>query len=427
LGFFILFVDGISVHPRIIALACAFIVLAGCCDIITPTTCDPPYIKDGAVCCLDENNDGICDADEYECGDGSLASDQDYCPEPIVCDDGSLAYDWNECPPAELGPGHYSCNDRNEPPCDYYTETYCDKFTPTEINVRTAASEAIRKHPGAYSVNQLFDIYDWMKANVIYQNVPLDKSAPYYPDETLRTKSGDCKNQAVLVASMVEAIGGRANVRIVPECLHAFPVVYIGNDTASLNATFKAIRAHYPDARNQSLSYRYWTIDNETQYWLIFDTAGAYYPGTTLDDCLNATQSFEVYDCNFSETLRAPEIGGMEYGPWVITDETKILYDDQTYSFYVNPWREKTYDICSYNMTFQSLSGPMDWFVTTDEGYQDYINERGFSYYAGGANVQKGEYVLHHQGTEKFDIIIHNPGRNAMTVEMHIIQVCYDR
>jgi hypothetical protein len=69
----------------------------------------------------------------------------------------------------------------------------------------------------------------------------------------------------------------------------------------------------------------------------------------------------------------------------------------------------------------------MDWFVTTDEGYQDYINERGFSYYAGGANVQKGEYVLHHQGTEKFDIIIHNPGRNAMTVEMHIIQVCYDR
>jgi hypothetical protein len=67
----------------------------------------------------------------------------------------------------------------------------------------------------------------------------------------------------------------------------------------------------------------------------------------------------------------------------------------------------------------------MDWFVTTDEGYEDYINERPFEYYEGGAEVQNGGYVLNHRGVEKFDVIIHNPGRVPMTVKRRIVETCY--
>lgn len=410
----------------ILALACASMVLAGCCDILNPTTCDPPYMKSGGACCLDENYNFMCDSEEYVCGDGSVVTDENDCPEPVFCDDGSVVYDIGDCPPAQLGPGHFSCNERTEPPCDFFKEAYCPKFTPTDLEVRVAAAEAIAEHPGAYSLNQLFDIYDWMNSKVFYQNVPLDMSEPYYPNETLRTRSGDCKNQAVLLASMVEAIGGRANVRLVPECHHAFPVVYIGNDTDSLNATFRAIRAHYKDAADATLHYRYWTEGGQTLYWLIFDTAGAHYPGTTLDDCLNASQTFEVYDCNYTGTLNAPQISGTEYGPWGIIDDTRIIQAGWSNYQEILGERVKDYAWCRYNVSIQSLSGPIDWFVTDYKGYVDYRADNAFSYYCGGKWVQNGVCELSRDTTDSIYILIHNPNaRSQATVERKVTVTCY--
>ena len=53
-----------------------------------------------------------------------------------------------------------------------YYSSYCDKIDPYDINVRTAASDAIRNHSGEYSVDQLLDIYDWVKENIEYHTVP---------------------------------------------------------------------------------------------------------------------------------------------------------------------------------------------------------------------------------------------------------------
>jgi hypothetical protein len=430
----------------VLALAGALMALAGCCNIINPE-CNPPYIRQGFACCLDEDGNSICDSDEYVCGNGDVVTDPDLCPEPYECGDGTAVYDPAECPPPAVqcrdgtmvyredecregpdieAPGYYSCNKRNSSwPCSAYIE-YCERFTPTDIAVRGAAAEAISRHPGAYSVNQLIDIYDWTKKNVFYQNVPLDMGMPYSPSETLRTKSGDCKNQAVLVASMIEAVGGSAEVLIVPDCKHAFPLAYLGNES-NKDIFMKAVRSHYPAAANQTLhTYKSTDEDNVTVHWVLMDTAGAHYPGDTIDGCLNGTQTFEIKKCAFDGELNAPETARTEYGPWVLVDETKIISPGWTHYREMSGLWDKAHEYCRYNITLRSQSGFMDWFVTGQGGYDGYRDDRAFSYTCGGKGVMSGECEAYRDTKESLYLIVHDPNANIpVTVDIYAEVRCY--
>lgn len=129
---------------------------------------------------------------------------------------------------------------------EYPNKIYCSKIDPYSLEVRKAASEAVKAHPGSYSIDQLLDIYDWVKKNVNYLNVPVSlPSTPYSPSETLATRSGDCKNQAVLIASMVESIGGTARVVAQPSCEHAYAIVYFANDSEDIQHYINTISNHY--------------------------------------------------------------------------------------------------------------------------------------------------------------------------------------
>ena len=417
------------------ALACAFLVLAGCCNVFN-STCNPPYISDGAGgCCIDLNGDGVCDGSEtgnYTCPDGTSVADASQCAATITCSDGTVAYNEADCPSVDLTqPGYYVCNYHNETPCDFFTPAYCDRFTPTDLSVRMAASDAIRKHPGAFSANQLIDIYDWVRNSVFYQNVPLDMSAPYYPNETLQTKSGDCKNQAVLLASMIGAVGGSARVLAIPDCHHAFAEVYIGDDD-NAKAVFNAIRAHYEDAWNATLHYHYHQLDNGSrEIWLIFDTAGAWYPGATIEDCLNASQTFEIDACNSSGTLQAPQTAGTEYGPWNLLDDSQIIQPGWFQNHDVGGPQVEDYEYCVYNISISSLSGPVDWYVSDDKGaYQAYVDGRSFTYYKNCAGnwVQSGNCAVYKSDPGDIYLLLHNPNaRMQATVGRVITARCYGK
>ncbi len=171
-----------------------------------------------------------------------------------------------------------------------YYSAYCDKINPYDLNVREAAANAIRNDPGTYGVNQLFDIYDWVKQNVIYQNVPL-QGIPYQPSETLATKSGDCKNQAVLIASMVGAIGGRAKIVVDPSCEHAYAIVYFGSAGSDIHSFAQAVTNHY--GANAQVNY----IVSNDSIWVYFDPAGGYYPGNSLAECTGERTVYFVRDC----------------------------------------------------------------------------------------------------------------------------------
>lgn len=329
------------------------------------------------------------------------------------------------------GPGWYNCNEnRYSPPCDYMYNEYCDKIVPEDLAVREAAAEAISGHPGAFSLNQLLDVYDWVHANVFYQNVPIDKWPPYPPNETLNTKSGDCKNQAVLIASMVEAIGGSARILYIPECKHAFSEVYLGADQ-DVNDLSDAVWAHYDVVEG---TYPTWHIsknkDNQTENWFIFDTAGGYYPGNTIPDCMNASTVYYLLDCNRDpELLNAPESFGTAYGPIVRQNETQIMKPGWYYYYSIPPWLSTVpeYEWCHYELRIKSLSTkPFDWYLTNEAGYEDYADGRSFSYYYGEEQVMETDYEFDRTEPDDIYMIISNPSsKSSVTVRTEVVETCY--
>lgn len=306
--------------PPVITALAIVIVLAGCCSL-------PPIIQQ----CDDGTFYGACSSNQPKfCEDGRLIDKADLCgcpydyfpdennscsifvfrcmdntpdgacseTQPKYCSNGILVDNATACgcpegknmvgdscifPPANFT---YTIYEDTEP----YYRTYCDKIDPYDLSVREAASDAIRNHSGSYSANQIFDIYEWMKENIIYQNVPL-KGVPYPPSETLATESGDCKNQAVLIASMVEAIGGTARAVIDENCSHAYAMVYYGKSGTDMVPFTNAVAGHYgPD-----VNVRYITYDDGI--WIILDPAGGEYPGSTLPECTGDRTVYFISSC----------------------------------------------------------------------------------------------------------------------------------
>jgi hypothetical protein len=333
-------------------------------------------------------------------------------------------------PAAEYtAPGWYVCNGKTDPHCASIQQYYCDKFDPTDISVREAASEAIAKDPGPFSINQLLDIYDWVHANIFYQNVPLTLAPPYYPNQTLLTKSGDCKNQAVLIASMVEAIGGSARVLIIPDCEHAFAEVYIGNQS-NLDVVNSAVWAHYPQASGQPINWHTSTnAENQTENWMIFDTAGGCFPGNTISTCLNASQTFELDDCTANGALRAPQVQGTEFGPKTIINVTQAIQGGYSQSYWYDPGTTipSQYSYCNFNVSVQSLSpGPLSWYVTDETDDSSFMAGRGFSYYYGEENVYSGSYDFNwNQSGRVYFALRNGNAQTPITATVQVVMTCY--
>lgn|GEM_PF-2024983 len=293
--------------------------------------------------------------------------------------------------------------------------------------MRKAASDAVAKHPGALSINQLLDVYDWVHENVFYHNVPLDQYPPYYPNETLATKSGDCKNQAMLMASMVQAIGGSPRVMIVPDCHHAFAEVYLGTDIDTA-AMAKAIRAHYPDAGPVSW-HENKRQDNKTDYWFIFDTAGGNFPGQTISDCLNASRIFELRDCaRETNQLNAPTAEGTAYGPTSIIDDTKVIPADWNWNY----WPDTGiglggYKWCRLKLNITSLSStPFNWYITDETGYHKAEARQSFTYWGGAEQVSRADYEINWDKPGSAYLVLRNLNtQNSITLKISLVKTCY--
>ncbi len=176
--------------------------------------------------------------------------------------------------------------------CVSFYPHYCNKIQPLNIEVKKAVTQAAKKDAGSYSLNQIIDAYKWVKDNIIYLNVPLDQADPLNPQDTLYIGSGDCKNQAVVIASMVEAIKGSSRIVIMPECEHAFAQVYLGDSNYDVANLANIIGQTYPSLQGYVFAQKFF---NET--WLTLDPAGANYPGGVLSQCLDATTQYVITKC----------------------------------------------------------------------------------------------------------------------------------
>jgi transglutaminase-like putative cysteine protease len=143
------------------------------------------------------------------------------------------------------------------------------KIDPYDTGVRKMAAVSAKKYPGQYNVYQLCSLFDDTKSRIDYISDPRGRDLWSTPGETLEVGAGDCEDYAILLASLVEAIGGTSRIYLTDT--HAFASVYIG-DADNTALIVEAIRRYYGDLPV------YYTTD-EYGSWLLMDPTSSVYAG----------------------------------------------------------------------------------------------------------------------------------------------------
>jgi transglutaminase-like putative cysteine protease len=133
----------------------------------------------------------------------------------------------------------------------------------------TLVSDILANNSHVYSIQAVADAFDWVQSHIAYQDDPNDywQSA----SETLSWRTGDCEDQAILLASMIGQMGGNARVNIIDG--HAFATVFIGSTAKVLDNVSKAISSHY------QTNVPVYFLNDSTGYWMVIDSTGFPYAG----------------------------------------------------------------------------------------------------------------------------------------------------
>lgn len=135
-------------------------------------------------------------------------------------------------------------------------------------------ADAVREaRPGEYSILQVAEAYEWVRANIEYD---LDGTVDYWQStsETLELGTGDCEDHAILMASIIGALGGYARVNVIEA--HAFPTVFVGSTAQDMERVERALASFYGLGPGE-LDTTY--LRDDIGYWLVIDTTGFPYAG----------------------------------------------------------------------------------------------------------------------------------------------------
>ncbi len=82
--------------------------------------------------------------------------------------------------------------------------------------------------------------------------------------------AGDCDDFSILIASVIESIGGKARINKVTngDTWHAFPEVLVGED---LEAIVRSIHNYYRSSKGTAIKEVWFTKDSNGKYWLNLD------------------------------------------------------------------------------------------------------------------------------------------------------------
>jgi hypothetical protein len=205
----------------------------------------------------------------------------------------------------EKPPIHQKQNDSNFKSIDFNDGTQfnkikndiCEKIQSNNPQVRNQAVSIASMSSGAWNTGQLVDLYLWMKNNIAC--VSGSQKAQYVASasETLAVKGGNCEDHAILVASIIQSIGGEARIMLAPECKHAYTIVFMTPSEEDFIKIQKSIVDIYWNKRIYDLSGKgiFFHKDNQG-YWLIIDTVGGNYLGDTYPDCIDSNSVYRI-DC----------------------------------------------------------------------------------------------------------------------------------
>lgn len=147
---------------------------------------------------------------------------------------------------------------------------------PDDLAVRKAAAESSEAYPGAFNIYQVCALFDRVSVDINYINDPRGNDIWEPANATLKIGAGDCEDQAILLASLIEAVGGTTRLYLTDN--HAFAAVHIGNETETTNGIIEGVRAYYG---NVDVYY----LTDDYGSWLMLDPSSSLYagglPGTT--------------------------------------------------------------------------------------------------------------------------------------------------
>lgn len=154
---------------------------------------------------------------------------------------------------------------------------------PAEPTVRNSANEVARAYPGTYNIYQVCAIFDNVKDRIKYVSDPRGHDLWAQASTTLNVGAGDCDDKAIVLSSMLEAVGGTTRIYLTDT--HAFAAVYIGSGEGAIEAATRGVRAYYGNVDINFITDKYGS-------WLLLDPTSSLYagalPGKTAEVVLQA-------------------------------------------------------------------------------------------------------------------------------------------
>ncbi|MGB9882401.1 MAG: transglutaminase-like domain-containing protein [Methanomassiliicoccales archaeon] len=173
------------------------------------------------------------------------------------------------------------------------------------VNVSSVGDvvEEIRaSYPGNYSTLQIAEAFDWVRSHITYKS---DETGDYWQSayETLQRGSGDCEDQAILLASIITALGGNARINIIEG--HAFASVFIASDGYQLPRIQQSLRTFY--GTNVTMH----VLSDDLGHWLVIDTTGSMYAGgLPANASPTSSTSFSNWTFAFTDWLIQIDVTG---------------------------------------------------------------------------------------------------------------------
>jgi hypothetical protein len=159
---------------------------------------------------------------------------------------------------------------KNNTGVDMFIEKYQDKYLKYNC-----LSEPILKS---------FAIFDNISCKWNYKEDPKNRELFRPVSETIKTKSGDCDDHAICLASCMKSCGARS--RIIHTDNHLFPELYVGK-LKNKDKISTCIKTIYPSSKFKKLFYH----EEKDELWLIMDYTEKYPGGKNL-----GTHTFETYE-----------------------------------------------------------------------------------------------------------------------------------
>lgn len=150
--------------------------------------------------------------------------------------------------------------------------------------VRRHAADIVSDQPsgvdGTFHYHHIAELHRYVNENVTYVPDPRSQNYVAPPEETLEVEAGDCDCQAVLVASLFEAVGATtrlARCESTDGAWHMLPEVYLADSDSETPDISNSLSEYYRSIGKQHGDFHYDYGDDKI--WYLADTAMGEYVG----------------------------------------------------------------------------------------------------------------------------------------------------